>query len=61
MDQMDSYDEDELLSALPQDHAAVYDGLDNFHESSHGGKKDSKQVRRRSSKGELFFPSLLFK
>ena len=47
---MESYDEDELLSALPQDHANVFDSLGNYT----GAKKDSKQVRRRSSKGELF-------
>ena len=60
MDHMESYDEDELLSALPQDHAAVYGGLGSYG-TNHGSKKDLKQIRRRSSKGELFLIKIVLK
>lgn len=60
---MDSYDEDDLLSGLPSE--GPYNPSSSQHgmyghtgsmgppgsASGPGGKKDDKQVRRRSSKG----------
>ena len=50
MDHMDSYDDDELLSAIPQDQS-VYGDMGGYMGNQQGNKKDLKQIRRRSSKG----------
>ena len=55
MDQMESYDEDELLGSLPEG-GSVYGPMGAYNGIVPGQSmkgKDGRQVRRRSSKGSL--------